>query len=105
MKRVEIAFVAAVLVFAVAFSAVSVSRARKADAGEADAGGASVGAAGKMREVDVGKMRRLIRQGYLSDHEADFSQELVSPHERPARPSAEDRDGDRTDSAPRLKRP
>ena len=72
MRKVEIAFIFAVLGFAVAFSVMSSLHTGKARAAAADVRPVSFGAAGKARDVDIEKVRRLIRQGYLSDHEAMF---------------------------------
>ncbi len=92
MRKVEIAFVLAVLSFAVAFSVMSLLHTGKARAASADIRPVSFGAAGRARDVDIEKVKRLIHQGYLSDREAKFFREHPgSPRngtEPPARPAS-----------------
>lgn len=92
MRKVEIAFVLAVLGFAVVFSAMSLSYAARARAAATDAAPAPLGAAGRARDVDIEKVKRLIRQGYLSDREAKFYRKLpglpANGTEPPARPAS-----------------
>lgn len=76
MKRVEILFVVSVVVFAVFFSAVSLSSAGKVIGRRMAADIGLGGAAGKPRDIDIGAMQRLIRQEYLSDHEAEFYKQV-----------------------------
>lgn len=72
MKRVEIFFIAAVVLFAVVFCLVSVMNTGEIIARNAAAKRATTGVAGKARDVDVPKLERLMRQDYLSGHEAEF---------------------------------
>jgi hypothetical protein len=75
MKTAEVFFLAAVLFFAVVFAGLSLSRGARSlgslVAEEAVVGGA----AGKPRDVDLERIREMIRQGRLSDREADFYEE------------------------------
>ncbi len=71
MKRNEICFIVAVAVFAVVFSALTLSNTSHVLTLRAERG-AAMGVAGESRPVDTEKIKRLIREHYLSDHEAEF---------------------------------
>ncbi len=115
MKINEIAFLAAVLAFGGLFVAVSISRIGKGGeaptaagagrseeaslgtserAGRPGPGGAPPGSTrpkppqptGKSRDVDMPELRRLIRSGQLSDHEADFYGKPPAPAAGDVRP-------------------
>jgi len=72
MKRIEIVFLVVVLGLGVAFSALSLSYAVKAISWASREAAPRPGAAGLPRDVDMARLRRLMRQGFLSDHEALF---------------------------------
>lgn len=71
MKRVEILFLASVLAAAAAVAGRTVSEAVRLPARERG-GGTPRGTAGQPRDVDLGKIRRMIAESLLSDREALF---------------------------------
>lgn len=78
MKKAEIGFLCAVVLFAVIFSALSLSEAGEVIAGILRADYALAGVAGEARDIDVEKVKDLIRQRHLSDHEAEFYKKVPS---------------------------
>jgi hypothetical protein len=71
MRRIEVVFLAAVLGFASVFVGRSLSQAVALLPTASDEA-AFLGTAGKPRDVDMGRLRLLLRQRALSDHEAEF---------------------------------
>jgi len=95
-----VAFVLTVLGFAAAFAGVTLAHDRKADRpgsfdsirgqagpGSAEAALPAARAAGKARDLDASKVRSLLRQGYLSDHEAEFYGKIEAPAEEGHEPA------------------
>jgi hypothetical protein len=70
----ELAFLIAVAIAAFAFMALAVSEVQSFSSATSVSIGAQgpVGSAGKPRNVDLDRVRQLIRRGRLSDHEAQF---------------------------------
>jgi hypothetical protein len=100
MKKVEIAFLVAVYGFASLFSGLALTSAKRALVGRGAALAGPAGVGGKARNLDLEKMKRLIRQQYLSDHEAEFYRPVETlpappqaspPKEEPSRLSGNDK--------------
>ena len=72
MKRTDATFIIAVVAFAIVFSAISLSHTPSPFAALDGSATSMGGSAGKSRDVDVGRIQRLIRQRHLSDHEAEY---------------------------------
>jgi hypothetical protein len=90
VKKAEAAFLLSVLGIAGAFSLMSISQAVSLQPSRGRTAAAAAGAAGQARDVDVETLRRLLRQGYLSEHEAEFYKQLpASPGSAKAQPPAE----------------
>lgn len=66
LRRTDAIYLLAVGVLALVFALDVVSRA----VGPDTSGATATGGAGRARDVDMERLRRLLRQGYLSDHEA-----------------------------------
>ena len=71
MKTNEQVFLIAVVACALVFSALALGHARQHFAARA-AESVQAGLAGQPRDVDIEKVKRMIQQQYLSDHEAEF---------------------------------
>jgi hypothetical protein len=72
MRRIEVLFLLSVLAAAAAFAARTISETVRVSGWESG-GEVSPGTAGQPRDVDLEKIRRLIREGHLSDREALFA--------------------------------
>ena len=74
MRRAERCYLAAVQVFAALFAALTLAAGRVAwmRRGANAFAGAEGGSAGALRDVDLERIRELIRQHRLSDREAEF---------------------------------
>lgn len=72
MKKSDGIFIVAVAAYAAVFSAASLSHFGKVIADRAADARATVGVAGEARDLDLEKLKRLIREKYLSGHEALF---------------------------------
>ncbi len=70
MKKNDVIFLAAALAAAATFAGLSVREYRSLGPASQAAGTAVTGAGGKARDLDLGKVRRQIREGRLSGHEA-----------------------------------
>ncbi len=95
LKGNEIVFALAVTGFAAVFAGLSLSRARKAAPSRPDAGRDHIQSAGRPRDLDIGRLKYLLQQGVLSDHEADpeFYRRITPlPEARPEAPQ-QDRTG------------
>lgn len=77
MKRNEWLFLAAVLACALVFATAALDKAHRPLA--PDAGVSPPGRAGRPRDVDLDKVRRLIEQRSLSDHEAAYYTPFPEP--------------------------
>lgn len=97
MKKSEATFLFAVTAFAVVFAAVSLSTAGNVIAGKLAAGRELEGIAGEARALDVEVVKRLIRQNYLSDREAEFYKSVSAIPEQPAPPAVASTLSDGTD--------
>jgi len=95
MRRIEIAFLLIVLASAVVFSALSLSYATKAISWGSAEAASRPGAAGLPRDVDMAGLRRLIRQGHLSDREALFYRQAPDLTEDSGPPPRSQPSGDR----------
>ena len=87
MKRNDIVFLFAVGVIAFAVAALTLMRAWEAAEQQVSVRPAVGGVAGQPRNVDTGKLKRLIETGRLSDHEAQYykpaDEETVTPPDSP----------------------
>ena len=94
MRKIDFIFLFCVLGFAGFFAARSITHAIPLLLGRTITDSADLGAAGQARDVDMTKLRTLLDQDALSDHEALFYQPLgTSSH-----PSgAEDKEAEPTD--------
>jgi hypothetical protein len=88
MRRIEVLYLAAVLLFAALFVGLTLAGAREAliPAGPGEFVGA--GAAGQPRDVDLEHIRELIRRQRLSDHEAEFYKPATESPAPPSTPPA-----------------
>ena len=77
MKKVEAVFLASVFGVAGVFTLMSLAQVARLYSAKSDADAAVVGTAGEARDVDMEKMQRLLRQGYLSEQEAKFYKEFT----------------------------
>ena len=77
MKQAEIFFLLSVFGFAAVFSFMSVSQAVRLASTRSEADVAAHGAAGQARDVNMEKLQRLLRQGRLSEREAEFYKEFT----------------------------
>ena len=92
MRRIEILYLAAVLVFAAWFVGLTLAGAREAWIRTTPGGFAGAGAAGQPRDVDLERIREMIRQKRLSDHEAEFYKPAAeSPAPPPPKPPGEEK--------------
>jgi hypothetical protein len=72
MRRIEIAFLAAVTLFGLFFVRITLDHADRALSRIVAADEIPRGSAGQPRDVDLDVIRRQIRRGRLSDHEARY---------------------------------
>jgi len=72
MRTAEVVFLAAVLFFAACFAGLSLSETGRALSRLTTEEVGIGGAAGTPRDVEIETIRRMIREGALSDREADF---------------------------------
>jgi len=79
MKKTEIAFLISVFSFATFFALVSIRETMRWMPVEASLARTAGGAAGQPREVDMDKLRRMLRRHDLSSHEAMYYKPLASP--------------------------
>ncbi|HIJ65607.1 MAG TPA: hypothetical protein HPP77_06595 [Candidatus Hydrogenedentes bacterium] len=91
MKRTDIAYLAAVALFALVFGLTSLSRAGRALTAIEMADVPRAGVAGQARDLDEGQIRRLIRQRRLSDHEAEFYKPVPAGPNPPKEPPSTSR--------------
>jgi len=76
MRKIDIVFLFCVLGFAGFFAARSVTHAIPLLPGQTITDSAALGSAGQARDVDMTKLKSLLDQDALSDHEALFYQPL-----------------------------
>jgi hypothetical protein len=81
VKRTDLVFLVSVFGFAGVFSLMSLSKAVRVLPGTSDAA-APLGAAGEARDVDMERLRHLLRLDGLSDHEAEYYKKLPVTPER-----------------------
>jgi hypothetical protein len=72
MRRIDVLFLFSVLAAAAAFAARTISETVRVSGWEAGGEAPAAGTAGQPRDVDLEKIRRLIGEGHLSNHEALF---------------------------------
>jgi hypothetical protein len=77
MRSIEVFFVSTVLFFAAVFVGMTLSRAGRVIERLTAPEAAGAGVAGEPRDVDLEEIRRLIREGKLSDHEAEYYKKNV----------------------------
>jgi hypothetical protein len=78
MKKVEAVFLSSVFGMASVFTLMSLSQVVYLHSAKSDAGADAVGSAGEARDVDLSKLQRMLRQGYLSEQEAKFYKEFTA---------------------------
>jgi hypothetical protein len=76
MRKTDAIFLFCVLSCAGLFAARSVMQSVPLLSGETAADSAAFGVAGQSRNVDMAKLKRLLNQRALSDHEAEFYEPL-----------------------------
>ena len=79
MRRIDALFLASVFVVASAFSWMSLSNAVRSRPTAAPSHSASIKAAGEARDVDMDRLQQMLRQGDLSEREAEFYKPLPAP--------------------------
>jgi len=72
MRSNDLLFLVLVAACAAVFVALSIAEAGKSIHAIGASGQPAVGSAGRPRDVDTELLEKLIRSGYLSDHEAEF---------------------------------
>lgn len=96
MRKIDILFLFCVLGFAGFFAARSVTHAIPLLPGRTITDSAALGAAGQARDVDMTKLKSLLDQDALSDHEALFYQPVGAP---PHLDNDRDKGGENADPA------
>ena len=79
MRRTDALFLACVFAVASAFSWMSLSHAVRTRPSVGPTHSASLNTAGEARDVDMGRLRPMLRQRELSEREAEFYKRLPSP--------------------------
>jgi hypothetical protein len=77
MKKVEVAFLASVFGVAGLFAWMSLSQVVDLYSASPDTEAAAGSTGGESRDVDLGKLQRLLQQGYLSEQEAKYYREFA----------------------------
>ena len=85
MKRTEIAYLLAVAAFATLFAAGSIRSAARVIARRSAGDAAFSPTSGEPRDVDMEKLRRLLRSRSLSDHEAQHYKRVDEAPTKPRR--------------------
>jgi hypothetical protein len=79
MRRTERVYLTAVLVLAIIFAWITVTQAGKAISRLTTPEAAGTPSAGQPRDVDLERIKELIRDKRLSGHEADFYKKVPVP--------------------------
>ena len=79
MRKIEILFLFCVLGCGGLFAARSITQSVPLLRGGTPPGSPLLGVAGQSRDVDMAKLKRLLQQRTLSDHEAEFYEPLGTP--------------------------
>ncbi|MBM4090687.1 MAG: hypothetical protein FJ276_14885 [Planctomycetes bacterium] len=82
MRKNDFVFLLCVAAFAGLIAARSISQAIPSYVGGAFSATSNMGSAGNVRQVDMARLRFLLEQKALSDHEAEFYEPSTAP--RPA---------------------
>jgi len=79
MRKTERVYLTAVLILALVFAWITLTHAERALSRLTAAEAVGTPTAGQPRDVDLERIRELIRERRLSDHEAEFYKRLTAP--------------------------
>ena len=83
MRKIEVVYLAAVMAVALLFAGLTLRQGVLAISRGLASESPAAGTAGKPRDVDLNRIRKLIREKHLSDHEAEFYREVPGPGSGP----------------------